>query len=79
MDKTKKVSELVRGDVIVQDGVRFVVKETENLPNGKTAILFEDMPTTEENMAAYGKLLKLMKVLGDRHLLEINEETEEGA
>lgn len=37
----------------------------------RTAILLEDTPTTEENMAAYGKLLKLM--------LETNKEMEKNA
>lgn len=67
----KKVGELEPGDAIIQDGVRFTVKVIANLPNGKTTILFEDMPATEENMAAYGKLLKLM--------LETNKEMEEDA
>lgn len=67
----KNVGELVPGDIITQDGVKFTVKVIANLPNGKTAILFEDMPATEENMAAYGKLLKLM--------LETNKEMEEDA
>lgn len=55
----KRVCELKPGDYIKQDGVRFVVKEILNTPDGKTLIRFEDMPATDENMAAYGKLLKL--------------------
>jgi hypothetical protein len=54
----KTVRDLKPGDVIVQDGIRFVVRFIENMPNGNTAILFEDMPATEENMAAYGALMK---------------------
>ena len=36
----KKVEDLVPGDVLVQDGVRFVVKEIAPLPDGKTAVYF---------------------------------------
>ena len=48
----KKVEDLVPGDVLVQDGVRFVVKEIAPLPDGKTAVYFEDMPATEEVTAS---------------------------
>ncbi len=52
----KKVEDLVPGDVLVQDGVRFVVKEIAPLPDGKTAVYFEDMPATEEVTASFRKL-----------------------
>lgn len=52
----KKVEDLVPGDVLVQDGVRFVVKEVAPLPDGKTAVYFEDMPATEEIAASFRKL-----------------------
>ena len=55
----KKVSELEPGDVIRENGVAFTVKQVLNSGAGKTLVLFEDMPATEENMEAYGSLLKL--------------------
>lgn len=57
----KKVSELKKGDIVKVDGVEFVVQAAVNLNNGKTFLMFEDVPATHENMAAYGKLLKIMK------------------
>ena len=61
----KKVSELEPGDVIRKKGVAFTVKQVLNSDAGKTLILFEDMPATEENMEAYGSLLKKMKELNE--------------
>lgn len=55
----KKVEDLVPGDVLVQDGVRFVVKEVSPLPDGKTAVYFEDMPATEEIAASFRKLTEV--------------------
>lgn len=52
----KRAEDLKPGDEIVQDGVRFIVKETAPLPDGKTAVYFEDMPATEEVTAAFRKL-----------------------
>lgn len=52
----KKVEDLVPGDALVQDGVRFIVKEMVPLPDGKTAVYFEDMPATEEVTASFRKL-----------------------
>ena len=52
----KRVEDLKPGDVLVQDGVRFIVKGTESLPDGKTAVFFEDMPATEEVAASFRKL-----------------------
>ncbi len=57
----KRVSDLKRGDVIVAGGVEFVVKAAATLPNGKTTLVFRDMPATTENLAAYGELLRIMK------------------
>lgn len=54
----KRVSELKPGDVIREKGVSFVVRLVLNREEGKTLIVFEDMPATEENMEAYGSLLK---------------------
>ena len=59
----KRVSELKPGDVIREKGVSFVVRLVLNREEGKTLIVFEDMPATEENMEAYGSLLKKMKEL----------------
>lgn len=61
----KKVSELEPGDVIVENGVRFVVRSALNLENGKTFIMFEDMPATDAVTKAYGSLLKKMKELNE--------------
>lgn len=57
----KRVSDLKRGDVVVAGGVEFVVKAAVNMSNGKTFLMFQDVPATPENMAAYGELLKIMK------------------
>ena len=46
----KKVEDLVPGDVLVQDGVRFVVK---------TVVYFEDMPATEEIATSFRKLTEV--------------------
>lgn len=42
----KRAEDLKPGDEIVQDGVRFIVKGTAPLPDGNTAVYFEDMPAT---------------------------------
>lgn len=55
----KRVEDLKPGDVLVQDGVRFVVKGTESLPDGKTAVYFEDMPATEEVTASFRRLTEI--------------------
>lgn len=57
----KRVEDLERGDVVKVSGVEFVVEAKVNLPNGKTFLMFQDVPATPENMAAYGELLKIMK------------------
>ena len=57
----KRVSDLKRGDVVVAGGVEFVVEAAVNMSNGKTFLMFQDVPATPENMAAYGELLKIMK------------------
>lgn len=57
----KRVTDLKRGDVIVAGGVEFVVQAAANLPDGRTTLLFQDMPATLENLAAYGELLRIMK------------------
>lgn len=57
---TKTVSELKPGDVLKVGDVKFTVKVAANLPNGKTTLMFEDMPNTPEYREAYEKLLKLM-------------------
>lgn len=67
----KKVSELEPGDVIREKGVAFTVKQVLNSDAGKTLILFEDMPATEENMEAYGSLLKKMKELNENGKQEV--------
>ena len=63
MNQKKTVSELKPGDVIREKGVAFVVKLVLNQEGKKTLIVFEDIPATEENMEAYGSLLKKMKEL----------------
>ena len=67
----KKVSELEPGDVIREKGVAFTVKQVLNSDAGKILILFEDMPATEENMEAYGSLLKKMKELNENGKQEV--------
>lgn len=67
----KKVSELEPGDVIREKGVAFTVKQVLNSGAGKTLVLFEDMPATEENMEAYGSLLKRMKELNENGKQEV--------
>ena len=57
----KRVSDLKRGDVVVAGGVELVVEAAVNMSNGKTFLMFQDVPATPENMAAYGELLKIMK------------------
>lgn len=57
----KKVTDLKRGDIIIVDGIEFVVAAVANLPDGRTTLLFRDMPATLENLAAYGELLRIMK------------------
>ena len=66
----KRVSELEPGDVIREKGVAFVVKLGRNR-EGKTLIMFEDMPATWENMEAYGSLLKKMKELNENGKQEV--------
>ena len=66
----KRVSELEPGDVIREKGVAFVVKLVLNR-DGKTLIMFEDMPVTWENMEAYGSLLKKMKELNENGKQEV--------
>lgn len=61
----KKASELEPGDVIKERGVAFTVRWVLNTDDNKTLIMFEDMPATAENMAAYGSLLKKMKEMND--------------
>lgn len=67
----KRVSELKPGDVIREKGVSFVVRLVLNREGEKTLIVFEDMPATEENMEAYGSLLKKMKELNENGKEEI--------
>lgn len=67
----KKVFELEPCDVIREKGVAFIVKQVLNSDAGKTLILFEDMPATEENMEAYGSLLKKMKELNENGKQEV--------
>lgn len=67
----KRVSELKPGDVIREKGVSFVVRLVLNREAGKTLIVFEDMPATEENMEAYGSLLKKMKELNENGKQEV--------
>lgn len=57
----KRVRDLEPGDVVKAGGVEFVVEAAANLPNGKTTILFKDVPATPEYITAYGELLKIMK------------------
>lgn len=57
----KRIEDLERGDVVKVSGVEFVVEAKVNLSNGKTFLMFQDVPATHENMAAYGELLKMMK------------------
>lgn len=66
----KRVSELEPGDVIREKGVAFVVKLVLNR-DGKTLIMFEDMPAIRENMDAYGSLLKKMKELNENGKQEV--------
>lgn len=67
----KRVSELKPGDVIREKGVSFVVRLVLNREEGKTLIVFEDMPVTEENMEAYGSLMKKMKELNENGKEEV--------
>lgn len=67
----KRVSELEPGDVIREKGVSFVVRLVLNREGGKTLIVFEDMPATEENMEAYGSLMKKMKELNENGKEEV--------
>lgn len=67
----KRVSELKPGDVIREKGVSFVVRLVLNREEGKTLIVFEDMPATEENMEAYGSLMKKMKELNENRKEEV--------
>lgn len=55
----KRVEDLKPGDVLVQDGVTFTVKGTAPLPDGQTAVYFEDMPANEEVTAAFRKLTEV--------------------
>lgn len=52
----KKAENLKPGDSITVDGVRFVVKDNVPLLNGQVGIIFEDIPATEKNIAAFRKL-----------------------
>ena len=70
MSQKKTVSELKPGDVIREKGVALVVKLVLNR-DGKTLIMFEDMPATWENMEAYGSLLKKMKELNENGKQEV--------
>lgn len=70
MSQKKTVSELKPGDVIREKGVALVVKLVLNR-DGKTLIMFEDMPATRENMEAYGSLLKKMKELNENGKQEV--------
>ena len=67
----KRVSELKPGDVIREKGVSFVVRLVLNREGGKTLIVFEDMPATEENMEAYGSLMKKMNELNENGKEEV--------
>jgi adenylate kinase family enzyme len=58
----KAVSELKPGEIIRENGVAFTVRQVLNTDE-KTLIIFEDMPATNENMEAYGSLLKKAKEL----------------
>lgn len=71
MSQKKTVSELKPGDVIREKGVSFVVRLVLNREEGKTLIVFEDMPATEENMEAYGSLMKKMKELNENGKEEV--------
>ena len=55
----KKVEDLVPGDVLVQDGVRFIVKEIAPLSDGKTAVFFEDMPASDEVATSFRRLTEI--------------------
>ena len=52
----KRAEELERGDSITVDDVRFVVKDKVLLLGGQVGLVFEDMPATDENVAAFRKL-----------------------
>lgn len=71
------VRDLKRGDVIAVGDVKFTVEEVVNFPNGKTFIQFRDVPTTDENMAAYGALLKFAKDQMEKDRKEKDNEQEE--
>lgn len=58
----RAVSELKPGEIIRENGVAFTVRQVLNTDE-KTLIIFEDMPATNENMEAYGSLLKKAKEL----------------
>lgn len=55
----RTVGDLGPGDIINQDGVKFIIKRIVTSDDGMAAIEFEDMPCSPEGMEAYGKLLKL--------------------
>ena len=57
----KKVGDLKKGDVIVENGVRFTIDQIFEAPNGCVLIRFEDMPATHENLEAYKSLLDRLK------------------
>lgn len=69
----KKVCDLKRGDVLVVNGVRFTIDQIAETPDGRTLILFKDIPATPENLEAYGSLLKKMGVLRSSSLPENQE------
>lgn len=52
----KRAEDLEKGDSITVDGVRFVVKDKVLLLGGQVGLIFEDMPATDENVAAFRKL-----------------------
>lgn len=52
----KEAKDLEKGDSITVDGVRFVVKDKVLLLGGQVGLIFEDMPATDENVAAFRKL-----------------------
>lgn len=60
----RKVSDLKPGDTIRQGGVVFTVKSVHNGEDGNTTLVFEDMPATDENAAAFRELQEATRGTG---------------
>lgn len=73
----KKVGDLKRGDVLVENGVRFTIDQIAETPDGRTLILFKDikyMQATPESIKAYIENQGVLEYQGDKAILKWPEE-----